>query len=388
MRKIIVAIDSFKGCLTSKEAGKAVAEGVRSLLSECEIICVPIADGGEGLVAALVEATDGSYRQLSVHDPLMRPIDASYGWSGDGHTVFIEMAAASGLPLLTESERNPMLTTSYGTGELIRDALEQGGRDFIIGLGGSATNDAGLGMLQALGYRFRDEAGQLVEGIGSSLGKIVVIDSSSAHPALKECCFTVACDVNNPFYGKEGAVQVFAAQKGADKVMVEELEVGMQRFARLVFAATGKEIANLPGAGAAGGLGGVLVAFLDAVLKPGINLLLQKIDFSALIQGADLIITGEGKADRQSVMGKVPSGILQEARKKGIPVVLIAGRVEDIDILSQVGFERIYPIAPAALPIEIAMQPDVAAQNIRRTVAQIISAAVGTSAGNSTKYSK
>ena len=388
MRKIIVAIDSFKGCLTSKEAGKAVAEGVRSLLSECEIICVPIADGGEGLVAALVEATDGSYRQLSVHDPLMRPIDASYGWSGDGHTVFIEMAAASGLPLLTESERNPMLTTSYGTGELIRDALEQGGRDFIIGLGGSATNDAGLGMLQALGYRFRDEAGQLVEGIGSSLGKIVVIDSSSAHPALKECCFTVACDVNNPFYGKEGAVQVFAAQKGADKVMVEELEVGMQRFARLVFAATGKEIANLPGAGAAGGLGGVLVAFLDAVLKPGINLLLQKIDFSALIQGADLIITGEGKADRQSVMGKVPSGILQEARKKGIPVVLIAGRVEDIDILSQVGFERIYPIAPAALPIEIAMQPDVAAQNIRRTVAQIISAAVGASAGNSTKYSK
>lgn len=388
MKKIIVAIDSFKGCLTSKEAGEAVAEGVRTLLPACEVICIPIADGGEGLVEALVGATGGSYRQLSVHDPLMRPVDAFYGCSGDGHTVFIEMAAASGLPLLTESERNPMLTTSYGTGELIRDALERGGRDFIIGLGGSATNDAGLGMLQALGYRFRDEAGQLVEGVGSSLGKIVVIDSSSAHPALKECCFTVACDVNNPFYGQEGAVQVFAAQKGADKVMLEELEVGMERFARLVFAATGKEIANLPGAGAAGGLGGTLVAFLDAVLKPGINLLLQKIDFAALIQGADLIITGEGKADRQSVMGKVPSGILEEARKKGIPVVLIAGRVEDADILSQVGFEGIYPIAPAALPIEIAMQPDIAAQNIRRTVAQIIFATVGTSAGNSTKYSK
>lgn len=388
MKKVIVAIDSFKGCLTSKEAGDAVVEGIKNVLPECDVLCFPVADGGEGLVDALVEVTGGSYRELSVHDPLMRPVDASYGLSGDGHTVFIEMAAASGLPLLTDSERNPMLTTTYGTGELIRDALNRGGRNFIIGIGGSATNDAGLGMLHALGYCFYDEAGRLLEGSGSSLGKVVTIDSSSAHPALKESRFTVACDVDNPFYGEEGAVRVFAGQKGADEKMKEELEAGMRTFSRLIQATTGKDIADVPGAGAAGGLGGTLLAFLNAVLKPGINLLLQTLDFATLIKGADLIITGEGKADRQSVMGKVPSGILEEARQQGIPVVLIAGCVEDADILNQAGFQGVFPIVPAPIPFEIAIQPHVAAQNIRRTVVQIVSVAAAFCTGHNTKYSK
>lgn len=373
MKKVVVAMDSFKGCLSSVEAEIAAEKGIKKISPDCEVIRFPIADGGEGMLGILVEATHGTYRKVVARDPLMRPIETSYGISGDGRTVFIEMAAVSGLPLLAETERNPMLTTTYGTGELIRHALEHGCRDFIIGIGGSATNDAGLGMLQALGFLFLDEDGNILETGGRILHRVVAIDSSKAHPALKKSRFTIACDVRNPFCGPEGAAFIFARQKGADDAMIEKLDTGMQSFARLIYSVIGKDITHVSGAGAAGGLGGAFLAFFNAELKPGVELLLQTLNFREIIKDADLIITGEGKADRQSVMGKVPFGILEEATKQHIPVVLVAGCVEDTEVLNRAGFQGVFSIVPASMSLETAMKPDRAKENICRTVARIIS---------------
>lgn len=268
MKKIVIAIDSFKGCLTSAEAGEAAAQGVHAACPECRTIVLPVADGGEGMLDVLLAASNGKRITVRAHDPLMQPCDASYGISGDGNTVFIEMAAISGLPLVPADKRNPMKTTTFGTGELIRDALERGCLRFVIGLGGSATNDAGLGMLQALGFRFFDkeghEVGSMKKGIalcGALLSAISSIDSSSAHPALKKACFTAACDVRNPFFGPNGAAHVFAPQKGADADMVKELDVAMQNLSDVIFHTTGKDVSLHPGAGAAGGMGAVSTHF-------------------------------------------------------------------------------------------------------------------------------
>lgn len=372
MKKVVIAIDSFKGCLSSAEAGKAAAEGIRSVFPECEIRSLPIADGGEGMLDVLIAATNGREVQISAHNPLMEWHDTYYGISEDGKTSFIEMASISGLPLVPPEKRNPMLTTSYGTGELIRDALERGCRNFIIGIGGSATNDAGLGMLQALGFRFLDKEGKILEtGNGKILMEVVSIDTSFVHPDLRTSHFTVACDVQNPFCGPEGAAYIFAPQKGADRKMVEALDAGMKNFAEVIFHKTGKDISNHPGAGAAGGMGGSLLAFLNAKLKPGIQLMLETLDFSNKIKGADLIITGEGKADKQTLMGKVPSGILDKARKQKIPVILIAGGVENADDLHRAGFRGVYSINPPSITLEQAMQPEVARANISETVVEI-----------------
>lgn len=285
MKKVVIAIDSFKGCLPSAEAGKAAAEGIRSVYPECEVICLPIADGGEGMLDVLIMATNGQEVPISAHDPLMRWRNTYYGISENGETAFIEMASISGLPLVPPERRNPMLTTTYGTGEIIRDALERGCRNFIIGIGGSATNDAGLGMLQALGFRFSDKEGKEVgTGRGEVLIKVAHIDSTCVHPALNSCRFTVACDVQNPFYGPEGAAYVFAPQKGADREMVEALDAGLQNFAEVIRHTTGKDISHHPGAGAAGGMGGSLLAFLNAELKPGIQLMLEALNFSNKIK--------------------------------------------------------------------------------------------------------
>ncbi len=369
MKKVVIAIDSFKGCLPSAEAGKAAAEGVRSVYPECEIFCLPIADGGEGMLEVLIEAADGQRIHISAHNPLMEWHAACYGILKNGRTACIEMAGISGLPLVPPEKRNPMLTTSCGTGELIRDALERGCRNFIIGIGGSATNDAGLGMLQALGFRFLDKEGKVLRtGCGGVLMEVASIDTSFVHPGLRTSHFTVACDVQNPFYGPEGAAYIFAPQKGADRKMVETLDAGMKNFAEVIFHKTGKDISNHPGAGAAGGMGGSLLAFLNAELKTGIQLMLDTLGFSCKIKGADLIITGEGKADRQTLMGKVPSGILREARKQDIPVILLAGSIEDSDELQQAGFERVFSINPSSIPLEEAIKPEVARKNIQQTV--------------------
>lgn len=375
MKRIVIAIDSFKGCLSSTEANAAAAVGVARLFPACEVITLPVADGGEGMLEVLLSATQGSRIDTEVHDPLMRPLTAGYGLSSDGQTAFIEMAAASGLPLVPVELRNPLHTTTYGTGEQIADALRRGCRNFIIGLGGSATNDAGLGLLQALGFRFFNAQGEeITEPIcGRLLCRIDRIDPTTALPALAECRFTAACDVRNPFFGPEGAAHIFAPQKGADETSVALLDEGLRNVAQLIQRDLGKDITEAPGAGAAGGMGGGLMAALDCELKPGIELLLTALHFDEQLRGADLVITGEGKADRQTLMGKVPSGILLRARAHTIPTLLIAGRVDDEVLLKQAGFQEVSSINPPDLPLEEAMKPEVARENISRTVARLLS---------------
>lgn len=375
MKKIIIAIDSFKGCLTSMEAGRAAEAGVHAACPECETILVPVSDGGEGMQDVLIGATGGRRIPVRAHSPLMEMLETYYGISGDGLTAFIEMASISGLPLVPEGKRNPMKTTTYGTGELIKDALERGCRNFIIGIGGSATNDAGLGMLQALGFRFYDKSGAELGTAsplcGGLLSEVFAIDRTFAHPALAESQFTVACDVRNPFCGPTGAAHAFARQKGADEEMIARLDALMQHLAEVIHHRTGRDISQIPGTGAAGGMGGGLLAFLNAELKPGIQLLLDTLHFSDIIRDADLILTGEGKADRQTLMGKVPSGILNEAVKQQIPVILLSGSIEDEKELNGAGFLGVFSITPSPVSLQRAMEPTYARENIKRTMEQI-----------------
>lgn len=373
MNKVVIAIDSFKGCLTSERAGIAVKKGIKAIFPDCETLLLPIADGGEGILDIFVSLTRGEYRTLPVHNPLMEIIQSRYAISSDGKTALIEMAAASGLSLVPEEKRNPMLTTTFGTGELILDALEQGCRRFIVGIGGSATNDAGLGMLQALGFRFFDNQGNLLATGGKIMSQVTTIDTSTVHPHLKDAHFIIACDVNNPFYGPNGAAYVFAPQKGADAKMVHELNAGMRTLSQTIQSVTGIDISNIPGSGAAGGMGGSCLAFLNAELKPGIHLILDELNFSEKIEGADLIFTGEGRADRQTTMGKVPLGILNEARKQNIPVIVLAGSIEDADLMNQAGFQGVFSITPGPISLSKAMIPEFAEDNICRLVTQICS---------------
>lgn len=371
LKKICVAIDSFKGCLSSIEAGEAASEAIHALLPQCEVLRFAIADGGEGLLETIVTNMDGKYVYTRAHDPLMRPIQTRYALSADGQTAYIEMAATSGLPLLRPEERDPWETTTYGTGELIREALDRGCRHLVVGIGGSATNDAGLGMLQALGFRFLDDRRQELGQGGKIMGDVAYIDESHKHPALQETTITVACDVRNPFCGPQGAAYIFAPQKGADKRMVERLDQGLRHLADVIHRQTGRTIATLEGAGAAGGMGGGLVAFLNARLQPGIDLLLDALRFRQKAQGADLIITGEGKADRQSLMGKVPAGLLREAKALQIPIVLIAGSVEDQALLNQAGFKAALSIQNGPISLAEAMRPEVAKAHIQEITGQI-----------------
>lgn len=371
MKKIILAIDSYKGCLSSLEAEHAAAEGVHTVFPSCQTLCFPVADGGEGILDILVEASQGSYRRTEAHDPLMRPRLSDYGILGDNKTVVIEMARISGLPLLSKDERNPMKTNTYGTGELIQDALRKGYRNFLIGIGGSATNDAGMGMLQALGYRFYNNEGQALNAGGEQLSQIAYIDTSGVFPSLNEARFTVACDVSNPFYGPQGAAYIFAPQKGASTDNVRLLDAGLQHFSKIIRSTTGMCIDNLPGAGAAGGLGGCLAAFLHATLKPGVDLILDVLQLERQLSDADLVITGEGHSDRQTLMGKVPIGVLKRAKAAGVPILLLSGGVEDIEILNRAGFQSVFSTTPSPMPLEQAMQPKTARQNIQETIAQI-----------------
>ena len=371
MRKIVLAIDSFKGSLTSTEAETAALEGIRRVYPQAEIVCIPIADGGEGMLEALSSLRMQEVR-LRVQGPLDEKVEARYLISSDGQTAYIEMASASGLPLVPENQRNPLLTTTRGTGQLMRDALDRGCNHLIIGLGGSATNDGGMGMLNALGIRFLNNQGQELKGRGCDMEKADRIDTSLAHPAMKAVRCTAACDVRNPFYGPEGAAYIFSPQKGATPDEVQLLDKGLRHLAELYRQTTGHDIATLPGTGAAGGLGGALAAFLNAELRPGISLLLEANGFQDKVKGADLIITGEGRADRQTTMGKVPAGVLNESRQTGIPVVLIAGQVTDEEILRSAGFSQVYATTPPDMPLSTAMQKDVAQANISRTIEDLL----------------
>lgn len=372
MKRITVAVDSFKGSLSSREVADAVEQGIVSVLPDCKVQKVSIADGGEGTVEAMVDTLSGEWVEIEVRDPLMRPIKVRYGVVDGGATAVMEMSAASGLPLLAESERNPLKTTTYGTGEMIADAIRLGCRKILIGIGGSATNDAGVGMLSALGFRFYDAAGELLSGGGEVLQRIARIDNSQAIPQLSECEFVVACDVKNPLYGEAGAAYVFAPQKGADKAMVEQLDEGLRNFAQVVANYCGEELSSWPGAGAGGGLGFGFKALLGAELRPGIDMVLDAIRFSSIIEGCDLVITGEGRIDSQTVMGKAPSGVLRMATAQNIPTVAIGGAVEMCEELAGSSFVAILPVVAGPVTLQEAMRKDVAHKNIRRTTEQII----------------
>lgn len=368
--KIVIASDSFKGSLTSVEVAQAATRGIKAVYPDCDVVAVNVADGGEGTVEAIVDALGGEIEHITVSDPLGRPIQARYGIAGK--KAIIEMAAASGLTLLSSEERNPWITSTYGTGEMIMDAIQRGCSQFLIGIGGSATNDAGTGMLQALGFKFYDFNGkEIIDCRGGRLQDIADLDDTFVPKAVREAQFIVACDVDTPLCGPEGAAPVFAPQKGADAEMVAKLDAGMTSFAHVIENKYGINIVPVAGAGAAGGMGGGFRAFLNASLQRGIDMVLDAIDFDYTIQSADLIITGEGKIDFQTAKGKTAAGVLARAKKQNIPVIAIAGCVEICESVKQMGFAGIYPITEEKLPLEIAMQAEVAAMNVEKTVKKI-----------------
>ncbi len=348
--KIVIAIDSFKGCLSSEEANLAAAEGVKSVCPDAEIRQLEVSDGGEGYMQAFRAAIGGELVEVPVRDPLLRRITARYLLKDQ--TAVIEMAEASGLTLLTPEERNPLVTTTYGTGQLIVDAVRKGAKHIIVGLGGSATSDAGQGMLHAL-----------IDNFGS-YGRWDDIE------ALRDIRFTIASDVQNPLCGEQGAASVYGPQKGATPEMVEVLDARARKFAEVSARHFGYDFSDKPGAGAAGGLGYALMQYLHADCCSGIDLLLDAIQFDELVRDADYIITGEGSADRQTLMGKLPKGIL--SRSGSAKVYLIAGRISDADTLLQAGFSRVECINPPGIKLEEALKPEVAQANIRQTIARIL----------------
>ncbi len=354
--KVVIAPDSFKGSLSARDVSVNIEKGVRKVFESAEIISIPMADGGEGTVQSLVDSTKGIIVSTKVKGPLMEEVDAFYGILGDGTTAIIEMAAASGLPLLHDNERNPMKTTTYGTGELIKHALDRGCKKIIIGIGGSATNDGGAGMIKALGVKLLGKDGKDIGFGGGCLDKIEVIDLSGMDERLKSCKIVAACDVDNPLTGPRGASHVFGPQKGADPEMVEILDNNLQHYAEVVEKTTGISIKDFPGAGAAGGLGGGLLAFLGAELKRGIDIVIEAADFEEKIKDADIIITGEGRMDYQTQYGKTPYGVAQAARKHNIPVVAIVGSVgKNAEVLYDLGFSGIFSIINRPVTLEEAI---------------------------------
>lgn len=352
MKRIIVAIDSFKGCLTSREANQAAAEGLLQMKPDADIVQVPVSDGGERWIEAFHSIIDGELIETTVKDPLMRNITAQYLLNDD--TAVIEIAKASGLTLLSPEERNPMRATSYGTGLLVVDAVRRGAKHIIVGLGGSATSDCGIGMLRAIIDKFSKG------GVWDDITQ------------LRDVRFTIATDVINPLCGEYGAAQVFAPQKGATQEMVAKLDARAKRFAEKSALHFGYDRQEVPGAGAAGGLGYAFLQYLNAECQTGTDLLLDTIGFDALLDNSSLVITGEGSADRQTLMGKLPFGILQRAKKKGVPTILIAGRISDKEQLLDAGFSRVECINPPGLPLEEAVNPETARANIRQTIAKIL----------------
>lgn len=388
-KKIVVASDSFKGSLTSLEVADSVEKAVREAFPQCDVVKVNVADGGEGTMDALRQTLGGTRVNLTVSGPLGRPVEAYYVILDDGITAVLEMSAASGLPLLAPEERNPSKTSTYGTGELIRDALGKGCTKFLVGIGGSATNDAGMGMLSALGYRFLDSDGAELEPVGGSLGLVESILLGNCPPRcmssddaalqmdggniLPDASFIVACDVKAPLYGPEGAAYVFAPQKGADPQMVQSLDAGLRHFAEVAAQVTGSDFSQMQGAGAAGGLGYAFKEFLNASLERGVEMVLDAIGFDEIIAGADLVITGEGRVDSQTLTGKTPFGVAQRAIRQGIPVVAIGGSVAiDSHQAREAGFKDALQVTPEGMPLSEAMKQDVASENVYRTILKLM----------------
>lgn len=355
--KIVIAPDSFKGSLTALEVANAIEEGLNKYSKEFIIEKIPMADGGEGTVESLVSLTDGKIITVEVKDPLMRKIKGFYGLLGDKKTAVIEMAAASGLPLLKENERNPLITSTYGTGQLIKNALDRGCKNFIIGIGGSATNDGGTGMLKALGAKFFNKDNKELQDGAIELEQLYKIDMTSFDKRIFKCDIKVACDVKNPLCGENGASFVFGPQKGADKQMVKILDRNLNHYGKILESTFNVDVINIPGTGAAGGMGAAFVAVIKAKLERGIDIIIQESKLSERLKDSDLVFTGEGKIDFQTKFGKTPFGVASEAKKRNIPVIALAGSIgEETDCLYEAGFNGIFSIVDKPMTLDEAMK--------------------------------
>ena len=370
--KIVISIDSLKGSLTSIEAANAIKKGILSVDNKSDVVIMPLADGGEGTVEALVQGMNGEEKVISVTGPINEKVNATYGILKETNTAIIEMAQASGLPLVPAELRNPLNTTTYGVGEIIKEAIEKGCRNFIVGIGGSATNDCGVGMLQALGFEFYDENDNLVGLGGKVLNQIKRINTENKLKELDECNFKIACDVNNPLYGENGAAYIYGPQKGATKEIVNELDKGLKNFAEVVKNDLGKDIAHIEGAGAAGGLGFGFLGFLNSKVESGIKIILDEIKLEEVVKDADLVITGEGRLDNQTAMGKAPIGVAKLAKKHGAKVIAIAGcTTPDAVKCNEEGIDAYFSIVNKAMTIDEAMKKENATQNMIETTIQI-----------------
>lgn len=371
MTRYLCAPDSFKESLTAMEAARAMAQGIENADRDAEVRCLPMADGGEGTARALVDATGGSMHAVPVHDPLGRPVEGHFGLLADGTTAVVETAEASGLALLEAKERNPLIASSYGTGELMLAAVRSGAKRIIVGLGGSATNDAGAGLLQALGVRLLDKNGNDLAHGGAALANLTTIDISTMDPALKNVAITAACDVTNPLTGPTGASAVFGPQKGASKDDVATLDAALAHFAQVIDSQLGVAVNDVPGAGAAGGIGAALKGFLNAEFRPGIAIVIEQSGLDAAAQWADVVFTGEGSIDFQTKFGKTPAGVAETAKRHGKPVIAVAGHIgTGIDELHEVGIDAVFGIAPGAASLSELLAD--AAANVTRTTEQIV----------------
>ena len=375
MQNIVIAIDSFKGSLSSIQAGNIVFNATKKIFPQSNIKIFPLADGGEGTVDALTEGLHGKIISSYVTGPLGDKIQSRYGYLAQDNIAIIEMADTAGLTLVPENKRNPLFTTTYGLGELILDAIHNGCRKFIIGIGGSATNDCGLGMLSALGIKFFNKNHKPIGIFGKDLQDIVFIDTSTLNPLIKDCSFSIACDVTNPLYGENGCSHIYAPQKGATPDIVNQMDNNIKNFADLIKKQLGLTGANLAGAGAAGGLGFAFHTFLKAQLIPGIELILNTLHIQEFLKNADLLITGEGKIDLQTSMGKAPIGIAKLAKQLNPPIKVIAicgCATNNASSVNSQGIDAYFPIIQAPISLQKAMQTDIASNNLNQTITQIL----------------
>ena len=369
--KVVIAIDSLKGSLSSMDAGHAIKEGILKA-TDADVIIKPLADGGEGTTDALIEGMGGEKISLTVKGPLQTPVEAYYGYLQESNTAIMEMAMASGITLIPREALDPLNTTTYGVGEMIKDAVHREIRNFIIGIGGSATNDGGTGMLSALGYEFLDTNGQPVGFGGQCLEKIAAISDKNKLADLEECHFQIACDVENPLCGPKGSTYIYGPQKGAANTLLPLLDAGMKNYGQIAEAFTGKQTMETAGAGAAGGLGFAFVTFLNGELKSGIDLILDAVGLEESLENADFVITGEGRLDQQTAMGKGPAGVAKLGKKYGAKTIALAGSVtEDASACNAAGIDGYFCILSSISTLEEAMNPDTARKNLTLTAEQL-----------------
>ncbi|MCC0655991.1 glycerate kinase [Clostridioides sp. ES-S-0123-01] len=385
--KVLISIDSLKGSLSSIEAANAIKKGILKVKKDSKIKILPLADGGEGTVDALVQGMNGKKETIEVTGPIITKVNATYGLLKSTNTVIIEMAQASGLTLVPTELRNPLNTTTYGVGEIIKEAINKGYRNFIVGIGGSATNDAGVGMLQALGFEFYDKNNELVGLGGKVLNEIRNIKVDNRLKELDECNFKIACDVNNPLFGKNGAAYIYGPQKGATPEIVEQLDNGLRNFSKVAKSNLNKDVSNVEGVGAAGGLGFAFLAFLNSKLESGVKIILDEIKLEDEIKYVDLVITGEGRLDNQTAMGKAPIGVAKMAKKYGVKVIGLAGATtEDAVKCNEEGIDAYFSIVNRAMTIEEAMDKETASNNMTATTIQIFNLITSIQQSNNKSY--